>query len=326
VLPEHVVDRAMARRAWQLASVALMNVPLEACSAGTLLRTFKQVVSRNHPRVGFPGCGLGDLFVPAARERLRLAGHRVLLDTEVATLLGDGVRAIGARLADGRELRARQVVSALPPTALSAILPPTWRRGWPGAAGLDWFRPVSYVSVYLWLDRRITERPFWARPQHRDALNCDFYDYGNIYPGWEHRGSLIASNIVGAERAIGLSDDEIVARTRAELVENHPLAAQAQLLHAAVHRIPLAVVAPSPGFERHRLPAVTPIDGLTLAGDWTRTRLPSSMESAVASGFTAAEQVLASMRAPRALRRELPPPGLLAQALAYLPHLAAPTR
>jgi 15-cis-phytoene desaturase len=62
--------------------------------------------------------------------------------------------------------------------------------------------------------------------------------------------------------------------------------------HAIVNRIPMAIACPTPGAESNRPATQTPIAGLLLAGDWTDTGLPASMESAVHSGFAAAEVVL----------------------------------
>ncbi|WP_420829609.1 FAD-dependent oxidoreductase [Nannocystis pusilla] len=105
------------------------------------------------------------------------------------------------------------------------------------------------------------------------------------------RPSLVGSNIIDAGRVAHWSDAAIVARTCHELMENLPAARAATLRHATVHRIPLAVQAPLPGFEARRPAARSPVEGLLLAGDWTRTGLPSSMESAAASGWRAAELV-----------------------------------
>jgi hemerythrin superfamily protein len=81
-----------------------------------------------------------------------------------------------------------------------------------------------------------------------------------------------------------------------EAAEFAPAAKAARIVHADVHRIPMAIVCPKPGTEARRPSARTRIPGLLLAGDWTRTRLPSSMESAVCSGFLAAEVVLGGAR------------------------------
>jgi 15-cis-phytoene desaturase len=63
----------------------------------------------------------------------------------------------------------------------------------------------------------------------------------------------------------------------------------------------MAVPCPTPGSERIRPQTLTPIKGLLLAGDWTRTHLPSCMEGAVFSGLTAAEAILESMGQPEQL-------------------------
>jgi 15-cis-phytoene desaturase len=68
--------------------------------------------------------------------------------------------------------------------------------------------------------------------------------------------------------------------------------------HARVHRIPMAIPCPTPGTERRRPHVHTPVPGLVLAGDWVRTHLPCTMESAVRSGWLAAEQILSTTGRP----------------------------
>jgi 15-cis-phytoene desaturase len=64
------------------------------------------------------------------------------------------------------------------------------------------------------------------------------------------------------------------------------------ITHAVVNRIPMAIPCPKPGTEAKRMPTVTALAGLLVAGDWTRTHLPACMESAVYSGWSAAEVIL----------------------------------
>jgi uncharacterized protein with NAD-binding domain and iron-sulfur cluster len=131
-------------------------------------------------------------------------------------------------------------------------------------------------------------------------LNCDFYDLSNIRPG-SHRGSLIATNSIHCPRAHCLTDEQIVLRTVREIGELIPQALQAQVVHARVHRIPMAIARPLPGTERLRPQTITPTDNFFLAGDWTRTLLPCSMESAAYSGLRAAELIWNSLGRPRTL-------------------------
>ena len=114
----------------------------------------------------------------------------------------------------------------------------------------------------------------------------------NIRPSLRGAPSIIASNIIYSGRVEGLSDDELVAATVREIAIHAPSARDARVLHASVHHVPMAIPVPVPGFERSRPGTRTRAPGVYLAGDWIRTRLPCSMESAVRSGLLAAEAVL----------------------------------
>jgi 15-cis-phytoene desaturase len=155
-------------------------------------------------------------------------------------------------------------------------------------------QPSPYLSTYLWFDRPLATRRFWARTWAARDLNMDFYDLSRIRQG---RGpdapAWIAANAIHAVHAAEEDDDTLVRRTVDELAELDATVRQAQLVHARVHRIPMAVVCPHPGFEAARPPQATGRPEVWLAGDWTRTGLPSSMESAARSGALAAEGVAA---------------------------------
>jgi uncharacterized protein with NAD-binding domain and iron-sulfur cluster len=82
-----------------------------------------------------------------------------------------------------------------------------------------------------------------------------------------------------------------------------PEAALARVIHRQVHRIPMAIPAPHPGTESARPGTSTPFERLLLAGDWTRTQIPASMESAARSGFLAAEKIRAGIGKPCSLAK-----------------------
>jgi 15-cis-phytoene desaturase len=283
------VNEATLRRFWDFASMSIMNVPLELCSAGALMRFYARLIGTSGYCVGFPDGGLGDLFVPGAVRLIEGAGGRIVLGADVRRIRTEGERITGLELTDGTSVAARVVVSSIPPQDLLRILPGAWADHHPLYTDLSAFQPCPYISVYLWFDRKITELQFWARAHSPRDLNCDFYDLSNINRGWSGRPSLIASNIIYSHRAANLDDDQIVARTLRELAEAIPLAGEARLVHSVVNRIPMAIHCPFPGTENRRPPQRAPA-GLILAGDWVRTELPSSMESAAFSGWRAAEE------------------------------------
>ncbi|AKJ29158.1 hydroxysqualene dehydroxylase HpnE [Caldimonas brevitalea] len=295
---------------WRPACLAILNVPLERCSATALVRVFRLMAGRNGYCFGFPKQGLADLYAPGCRGVIEAAGGQVLLNTEVKqVLLRDG-RFDAVVLADGSRLQARSAVVAVPPENLAEMAPPDWREIDPAPTLAAQLEPCPYVSSYLWFDRKLTRQHFWARTWSPGDLNLDFYDLSNIREGDTEAGaetpSLIASNSIYAHAAAELSDDEIVRRTVAEIAEFAPEAAQARVVHADVHRISMAVVCPQPGTETARPAAATPFENLWLAGDWTRTGLPSSMESAARSGALAAEQAGAWLGRPLLAAQPVP--------------------
>jgi 15-cis-phytoene desaturase len=304
---------------WSFTCLSILNVPLELCSAGALLRFYRFQVAHKGIRVGFADGGLGDLFAPQALQAIQESGGQVLLETQVAEFVNQGDSVVGVRLADGRVFSARTVVSAIPPGALRALLPTDTIRKHRVFADLVRFRPVPYISVYLWFQEKLTALQFWARSYDANDLCCDFYDLSNIHTGWSERPSLITTNIIYSHRAEHLSDDQIVAAVVAELSEFLPQAASAELTHSRVHRIPMAIHCPFPGTEHARPSARSPLPGLYLAGDWTDTAFPSSMEGAVRSGWLCAEAILADLGRPRVLAQESAPDEGLVPWIARLP-------
>jgi uncharacterized protein with NAD-binding domain and iron-sulfur cluster len=253
------VSPAMIEWFWSFAALSVLNVPLERCSAAALLRVHSQLIGHRGLHFGFPAVALSDLFSPQAQHAIVRNGGAVVLNAEVVNIDR------GVTLRDGSRIAADHVVLAVPPQV----------------------EPSPYVSCYLWFDRKLTRERFWAQREGLARLNTDFYDLSNIRRGWTERASVIASNIIYCHRAKGMSDAEIVAATQREIAAFVPQAMEARVVHAVVNRIPMAIPCPLPGTETER-----PVPSATIAGDWTRTGLPCSMESAVCSGFLAAGAVL----------------------------------
>ena len=276
---------------WASACMSVLNVPLEHCSAGALMRVFSQLVGLQRYAIGFADVGLAELFVPGSVRVIEDSGGRIFIRSPVAQIVCEGERFQAIALESGERVHARVCVAAVPPSELSQMLSPEWMRT-PPFSDAATFSPSPYISSYLWFDRKLTREKFWARIWNPSGLNTDFYDLSNIRRGWQKRnGSVIASNVIYSHRAQGMSDEDIVTATLEEIREAFPTAERPSLRHALINRIPMAVPCPVPGSEQKRPPARTPIDGLLLAGDWTRTELPASMESAVHSGWAAAEEV-----------------------------------
>ena len=305
------------KRFWSFICMAIMNVPIELCSAGALMRFYQGLMGTNKYRSGFAREGLGNLFVPRSVELIEAAGGEILTETTVAAIECDGRGFETLWLRDGRQVRARYCISTVPPQNLMRILPTVWKRNYTPFKELVHFRPSPYVGSYIWFDRKLTDLRFWARTFEPESLNLDFYDLSNINPKWRGKPSLIASNIIYSRRAEELSDEEIVAITVEEIAEFLPEAAEARVAHWVLNHIPLGIPCPHPGMEARRPATRTDFKGFLLAGDWVDTGLPWSMESATRSGWLAAEEVLKEIGQPRSLALKLDEPrglpGLLKQ-------------
>ena len=308
---------------WSFIARTILNVPLERCSAGSLFRFCRFLLSRKGPRFGHADRGLGDVFAQGTTAFVQRAGGKVELGAVVSRIARERAGVFSVVLASGERFLARRLVAALPAAALDQVLDEGLRAAAPALSKLARFEAVPYVSVFLWFDRKLTNRRLWARAFRAADFGSDFYDLSNVYRGDGGKPSLIAANIIWSHRVHELDDDSIAEGIRREVAEFLPEARAARMVRRAVHRIPLAIHCPAPGTERIRPESATAADGFYLAGDWTRTDLPSSMESAARSGWIAAERLLARIGKSRRLAH--PPPGpdlgplLYARAVRHLP-------
>lgn len=294
-LLDNGVSQRYIDRFWAFVSMAIMNVPVEECSAAALIGFYRHLIGHNSYWIGFPDSGLSNLFAPQARQVLASSGVNVVTQAAVASFIGGADSVTGIELTDNRRIYARFCVSAIPAHDLLKIVRTEWLERYSIFRDLRGFVPCPYVSTYVWFDRKLTQRQFWARVYSPADLNCDFYDLSNINSGWQDRPSVIASNIIYSHRANGMTDDHIIEATIREICDFIPDARKAKVVHSVVNRTAMAIHCPYPGTERKRPETRTPVRGLLLAGDWTRTGIPASMESAVRSGWLAAEQILADI-------------------------------
>jgi len=126
---------------------------------------------------------------------------------------------------------------------------------------------------------------------HVVLVNCLgqwIFNRGEVAPG-EHYVQVVVS---AAATMKGLGGQEIQNRIVAELRHLFPTAMYARLCKARVVTEHAATFSPVPGVDRWRPSQETPINNLVLAGDWTATGWPATMEGAVRSGYLAAEAIL----------------------------------
>jgi len=283
-------------RFWAFVAHAIFNVPLAELSACALLRFYRLLVGSSQMQIGFSGIGLGKLFEPAEHV-LKQLGADVRFRTKVTKLVGTEQKCDEVVLESGEVLRPRLgVVVTLPAYQLSTLLHKEWLLASPQLTAAANMKPCAYVCIYFWFDKKLTDKKFWARTFTEESLTCDWYDFSNIYLGWEGRPSFIGVNMIDTDcREAGrLSDEQVIKGCMDELCEYLPQARHAKLLHTQVTRVACAIHRPVPGTERARPPPgrCAGVEKLFLAGDWTATELPYCMDSAARAGWLAAESVL----------------------------------
>lgn len=286
----------LQRMLWDPLTVAIVNETPERASAWPLASALAEsfLGTRARSRMGFPRMGLSKLFEPSMgrvlsenRGELRTSARVSALEL---TADHDTERVAAVRLADGERLQVDAVVLAVPHHAVARLLPEAWRRRAP-FADLARLGNSPIVSVHLWLDRETLQQPFvgllgtaaqWVF--HRRQLARDV------------QGHLLTVSYSAAHKEVDLPADILVQETMEDLRRVIPAVRPARLLKSRVIKERQATFSARPGTNSLRPGPVTPIRSLLLAGDWTDTGLPATVESAVRSGFRAAENVLLSCR------------------------------
>jgi hypothetical protein len=212
-------------------------------------------------------------------------------------------------LRSGESVDADHVILAVPQNLVLSLLPGEWAAH-PDLAGISRLETAPISSVHLWFDRPITDlrhATFVGRLSqwlfNRTAIaGAEVRELGTPLSSGSteeaatarSRGDFYYQIVISASReVVGRPQEETIAKVIAELAEVWPVAREARLVHARLVTEHKAVVSMLPGIDRLRPRQQSPIAHLQLAGDWTQTGWPGTMEGAVRSGYLAAENVLA---------------------------------
>jgi squalene-associated FAD-dependent desaturase len=273
---------------WDLLCIAALNEDPAVASAALFEHVLRLALftSPEDSCLAFPVVGLSDVYVDAATAYIRARGGRVECGRSVAGLLVSEGRCRGVRLSNGEEIEAESVLSAVPSFQLAGLLPGELIRFEPFFAPVISLRPAPIISINLWFDRPITGLDFVGL---RGTTIQWLFNKGKILGLEENYVSLVLS---GAHRHIARSKEELLAAALLELGDLFPEARKAELHHSLIIKERFATFSPTWEAEQVRPPARTPVRSLYLAGDWTATGLPATIESAVQSGYTAAGAIL----------------------------------
>ena len=280
-------SRRIRDRFWNPMTTATLNESPDLASAGMLSKVLEQSFGGGFAdsRLGFSTVGLSQLYTSAARRFVESRGGEVRTGAEVHRLVVDSDLVSRCELKSGELLKADCFISAVPPSALGRLLPHEARsRYFPELPALT-SSPI--VSMNLWFDRPVIKRQFVALlgTQIQWLFNRDLICHSG------RALNHIAIVISAAYQYVDWTRDDLVAMALSELEELIPEVRGAKLLHSRVVKEREATISHTVESDRIRPPALTRVRNLILAGDWTDTGLPATIESAVISGRRAAEVV-----------------------------------
>ena len=283
-------DRAISGF-WNLIILPTLNDNASDVSASQAIMVLQQGFFRDPhgADIGYATVGLSHLLFDEAASFLDQRGASLLLSHNVECLEGGPEGISGVRVHGDGVLTADAYVLATPPRALAELLPSSLRDDgfFQRAARLS-MSPI--VNLHVWFDRKVTDLDFAAFPESelQWVFNKDHSsgDSGN--------GQRLCVSISAAHNYIDMPKDELHRFFVSELRRAFPEARDAQVTRLVSVKERFATFSPTPGSAALRLPAKTPVPNLFLAGAWTDTGWPSTMESAVRSGVFCANEIVAA--------------------------------
>lgn len=286
--PEDVI-----RRLWEPIVLATLNSTIDEAAAELLVEVLRLAFfgAKDASQIIIATAGLTELFAPCA-DYLRNRGGRLLTSAAVEEFTIENGSIAAARLATGEIISCRAVVAAVPPKALQRLLPDEWRSRSPFDTLAEYeFSPI--ISLYLWFDRPVMNGDFTAMLGtvsqwvfNRREL-CDAPpDITAQFPGH------VAITVSAGSELVAQSPEALALHCAAEFQRAFPESAGAILLAWKVIKEKAATFLPLPTITSRRHLAETPFKNLFLAGDWTATGLPATLEGAAKSGIHAAHLAL----------------------------------
>jgi hydroxysqualene dehydroxylase len=291
---------------WDVITIGALNNYPKNVSALMLFRVLRAAFLGKRENSSFllPRTGLSDVLVNPAVEFIRRNGGDVLLSKEVSQFHFEDEKIVSVLTQDENEFHAQVFLSTVPWFGLDRLLSNSDISSelvikTPSREICDWdrFKPSSIISIQLWFDRKIMEEKFAALVDTRVQWVFDKSLKFRSPLGREavkHRqekGQHLSLVISGAQEFVEMGKEELLTIAMKDLRRVLPKAKDANIVHSIVIKEKRATFSPSPGLEAIRPLPKTSISNLFLAGDWTNTGLPATIEGAVLSGKKAAELI-----------------------------------
>jgi squalene-associated FAD-dependent desaturase len=272
---------------WDIIAIGSLNDNPSVVSALLFYRVLKAAFTgrRDNASLLMPRVGLSELLVQPAEAFILEHSGEIRLGTEVRGLDINGSAEVAVTTNDGERVKTHSVISAVPWFVAQTLLAKT------GINISRAFRSSPIISIYLWLDRVVTDLPLAALLDTR----LQWMFNRTLLQGKSNDSRFAQSLcfvISGAEEFVEMSADELVRIAMEDLRALVPQAGDARVLHSVVLKEKRATFSPTPRTERLRPAAQTAMPNVFLAGDWTDIGFPATIEGAIFSGRRAAEHAI----------------------------------
>jgi squalene-associated FAD-dependent desaturase len=301
-------------RFWRVVLVSALDEELDKTDARFGVDVFWKgfLSNRTGYRMGVPAVPLAELYDGCKKEIERRGGEVNLRMPMRAIHVKDG-ELVSIEFDGGRQESADAYIFAMPHENLTELLPEEVKRKEPKLAQLGNIKVSPITGVHFWFDREVMKEPFVTL---LDTTTQWIFNKSALYAGknggGKENGQYLQLVISASYELLQKPRQEIIDLCLGEVRQALPLAREAILMKATVIKEAAATFSPQPGVDRWRPTQETSVKGMYLAGDWTKTGWPATMEGAVRSGYLAAEAVLRVFGTPKAiLQADLPPDGLV---------------
>lgn len=276
---------------WEPLCYAALNEAPERASSSLLHKVLEEAFIKNRGVDGliFPKTGLTELTGQAAQQYLNKRNGSIHTASSVKKIHLNQNRVHSVELVNKENIQPKAVISALPPSSLNRLLSFEEENTSQGFSDLDKCKSAPILSIHLWLNKPLCTQMFLA------LLNSPIHWIFNRQKIWEmpekppYLYSLIIS---GAHEWAARSNEQIQRELFKELTHFFPHFQQDQLEQIKIIKELEATLSPSPDMLQYRLKQKTDFENFFLAGDWTDTGLPATIESAVLSGKLAAQECM----------------------------------
>lgn len=297
---------------WDLLAVTLTGLPADLADLGLAAAAIRAAIlaGRDSGDIGVPAVPLSQLHARPAAELLSRLGATVMLGARAAGVRRSGRGGFEIRLehstaaADAAPAGAGGTAGGGVPetpgliTAGAVVLAvPAWVAATIAPAEIaeearQWalLQPSPVVSLHVIYADRVTRLPYAAVAGSPVRWVADKTAAAGL-----HAGQYLAAAIPAADNYVDLPASRLRAELLPELERLFPAAAGTEIQDFFITRERRAMVRHVPGSQQFRAHQPAALPGLAVAGAWTATGLPDTMEGAVRSGLTAARKLLADL-------------------------------